>query len=531
MYYICTNLQLGLIYQMPTTITKYRQVSASVFELLVQLIRSQQMEEQRIIRRYITMMKDDGDNKMASLFDFIENRPTIPVEELKNICVKQYGRSIQQRASDLLNVIIHAINTHYYTCRQDRFSERTRERSRLKAWLNSADIIWQRNDTVALYILDRVASQSSGLELYSEWQRALMIIREHAAQRLTSDELVPISEEIEIARRGEDAVTKSRMLMLEAAHRERRVSAESNNEWHNAAINELLAEEKALKSATVAYNRLLIQVDALQRQHRFSEATTILKQAYELVLNTPALNMPHLIHLTQMNQADNMLRDGQFEAAIQLSHLIQKGITGEPINWLTARKIEAEALFFLEEYTESRNILIQLINHPNGRWGDQADEMMLGVASAYFAEGNYKESLKAIQEITVLPRRNKSGFNLGVRALRCMNLIMLNKFDDLCDDLERDQKYLQRLTGTHHIRQRDVVIMKILLGFAGNGINFKRVAELKSTLLQQLSQGSDDCIWYPLTHEWIVFDQWFYAAAERAAYRFSMPDHLQEAVG
>ncbi|MGL5892336.1 MAG: tetratricopeptide repeat protein [Bacteroidia bacterium] len=281
----------------------------------------------------------------------------------------------------------------------------------------------------------------------------------------------------------------------------------------------------------MAYNRMLIQADAHQRHHQYSEAAIILKRIYELVLNTPALKMPHLIHLTQMNQADNLLRDGQFEAAIQLSHFIQKGITGEPMNWLQSRKIEAEAFFFLEDYTESRNILIQLINHPNGRWGDQADEMMLGVASAYFAEGNYKESLKAIQEITVLPRRNKSGFNLGVRALRCMNLIMLDKFDDLCDDLERDQKYLQRLTGTHHIRNRDVVIIKTLLGFASNGINFKRVAELKSALLQQLAQGSDDCIWYPLTHEWIVFDQWFFAAAEGAPYRFSMPDHLQEAVG
>jgi tetratricopeptide (TPR) repeat protein len=528
MTYLYTNLRLGLIYQMPTSITKYRQVSTSVFELLVQLVRSQQHEEIRIIRRYITMMKDNGENKLVEFFDFIENRPTIPIEELKSICINYFGKSIQQRASDLLNVIVHAINTHYYTSRSERFSERTRERSRLKSWLNSADIIWQRNDTLALYILDRVASQSSGLELYSEWQRALMIIREHAAQRLTSEELQPITDEIQLARRGEDAVSRSRILMLEAAHRERRVSVEIHNDWHKAAINELLEEERALKSATVEYNRLLIETDLLQRQHRYTEAGVILKQAYELVMNSPALKMPHVIHLTQMNQADNMLRDGQFEAAIQLSNLIQRGISGEPMNWLQSRKIEAEALFFLEDYTESRNILIQLINHPNGRWGDQADEMMLGVASAYFAEGNYKESLKALQEITILPRRNKSGFNLGVRTLRCMNLIMLNKFDDLCDDLERDQKYMQRLTGTHHIRQRDVAIMKTLLGFANSGIDFRRVSESKAAQLKQLTTGSDDCVWHPLTHEWIVFDQWFAATAKGENYRFAMPEYLQQ---
>jgi tetratricopeptide (TPR) repeat protein len=322
------------------------------------------------------------------------------------------------------------------------------------------------------------------------------------------------------------------MLMQEAAHRGRRISSEVSTEWHTEAINKLLEEENKTKSVTVAYNRMLIQADAYQRKHQYSKASVILKNVYELVMNSAALKMPHLIQLTQLNQADNLMRDGQFDSAYSLVKSVAKNIAGEGINWLQARKIEAEALFFLEDYTESRNILIQLINHSNGRWGDQADEMMLGVASAYFAEGNYKESLKAIQEITVLPRRNKSGFNLGVRTLRCMNLIMLNKFDDLCDDLERDQKYLQRLTGTHHIRNRDVVIMKTLLGFAGSGINFKRVAELKSTLLQQLAQGSDDCIWYPLTHEWIVFDQWFAAAAKGENYRFVMPEYLQnQAVG
>ncbi|MFN8714328.1 MAG: tetratricopeptide repeat protein [Bacteroidota bacterium] len=517
---------------MPTSITKYRQVSASVFELLVQLIRSQQQEEIRIIRRYITMMKDEENSKLAELFDFIEIRPTIPSDELKNLCSTIFGRSLQQRASDLFNVLVHAMNTHYYTNRPNRFSERTRERNRLKSWLNCADFIWQRNDTVALFLLDRAASQSEGLELYSEWQRALVLIRDHASQRLTSEELEPISLEIKNARDGEDAVTLARMLMQEAAHRGRRISSEVSTEWHTEAINKLLEEENKTKSVTVAYNRMLIQADAYQRKHQYSKASVILKNVYELVMNSAALKMPHLIQLTQLNQADNLMRDGQFDSAYSLVKSVAKNIAGEGINWLQARKIEAEALFFLEDYTESRNILIQLINHSNGRWGDQADEMMLGVASAYFAEGNYKESLKAIQEITVLPRRNKSGFNLGVRTLRCMNLIMLNKFDDLCDDLERDQKYLQRLTGTHHIRNRDVVIMKTLLGFAGSGINFKRVAELKSTLLQQLAQGSDDCIWYPLTHEWIVFDQWFAAAAKGENYRFVMPEYLQnQAVG
>ncbi|MCU0432786.1 MAG: hypothetical protein MUC87_04965 [Bacteroidia bacterium] len=377
-------------------------------------------------------------------------------------------------------------------------------------------------------MLDRVASLSSGLELYSEWQRALTIIREQASQRLTKEELEPISNEIKLARRGEDAVNLARMLMQEAAHRVRRVSSDDDISWHNETIELLLLEEEATKSNTVKYNRLLIEADLYQRQHDFTKASNIFSQLYELVTNTPALNMPHLIQLTQLNQADNFVRNFQFEAALQLTSNVKRNITGEPMNWLLARKIEAEALFFLEDYKESRNILIQLINHPNGRWGDQADEMMLGVASAYFAEGNYKESIKALQEITILPRRNKSGFNLGVRALRCMNLIMLDKFDDLCDDLERDQKYMQRLTGTHHIRQRDVAIMKTLLGFATGGINFKRVAENKAPQLKQLQTGSDDCIWHPLTHEWIVFDQWFAAAAAGSKYRFAMPEYLQQ---
>ena len=517
---------------MPTTITKYRQVSASVFELLVQLIRSQQQEEIRIIRRYITMMKDEDDSKLADLFDFLEIRPTIPIEELKNITAKTFGRSLQQRISDLFNVVIHAMNTHYYTSRTNRFSERTKERNRIKSWLNCADFIWQRNDIVALYLLDRSASQCEGLELYSEWQRALVLIRDHASQRLSSDELEPISFEIQKVRRGEDAVALARILMQEAAGRVRRVSSDDSIEWHNEAIKKLQIEEEITKSITVVYNRMLIEADAFQRKHQYSEATIVLKNLYNLVTNSPALNMPHLIHLTQLNQADNYIRDLQFDSAFTLTKSIQKNLPGEGMNWLQSRKIEAEALFFLEDYTESRNILIQLINHPNGRWGDQADEMMLGVASAYFAEGNYKESLKALQEITILPRRNKSGFNLGVRTLRCMNLIMLNKFDDLCDDLERDQKYMQRLTGTHHIRQRDVAIMKTLLGFSSSGINFARVAEQKATHLKQLTTGSDECIWHPLTHEWIVFDQWFAAAAAGKPYQFALPEYSQnQAVG
>lgn len=531
MSYIYTNHQSGFIYQMPTSITKYRQISATVFDLLVQLIRCQQQDDLRIIRRYITMMKEDGENKSAQLFDFLETRSLVPVEELKNQCTKYFGRSIQQRSSDLLNLIVYAMNTHYYTGRTERFSDRTRERARMKVWLDAADIIWQRNDTVALYLLDRVASQSSGLELYSEWQRALFTIREHASQRLTAEELEPISSEIKLARQSADAVSRARMLMHEAAHRERRITVESDDSWFKQAITELELEEQSTNSATVSYHRLLIRIDSLQRQHRYWEAGTLLKETYALTTNVPALRMPHLQQFVQLNQADNLLREGQFDAACQLSRQVQTQIIGEPMNWLQARKIEAEALFFLDEYSEARNIWVQLLNHPNGRWGDQADEMLLGLSASYFAEENYKESFKTLNEITILPRRNKSGFNLGVRALRCMNLIMMKRFDELADELERDQKYLQRLTGSHHIRPRDVLIMRILLTFATHGLDAAQIVNLRNTQLRQLAEGSDDCLWHPLTHEWIVFDQWLQAQVAGTRYCFRYPEYHREAMG
>ncbi|MCA6363648.1 MAG: hypothetical protein IM638_11480 [Bacteroidetes bacterium] len=494
--------------------------------MLLLLLRSQQQGDIIVIRRYLNMMRD-GETVLSQLLDFMIERPTIPPTELERITADEFGNDYNKRVYELREKVIHAMNTDWYTQRAGRFSERTQVRATLKQKLDAADIIWQMSDSMATWLLQRVIAQAEKYELYGELSRALMIARQNLSLRLTSEEYSSVSSQIENTRKAEDGVLLASRLREEAGHRQRKTN-EKEFEWHDLAISKIFELEKESKSKTIRFYRFLLQADLHSQQKHWDKSSELLSEAWQLVEKEKALNLPHLKISVRLLQADNLLFAGHFDAALKAAQSASQQIKAENFNWLVAKKLEADALFYSGKYKEASLIYKMVIKHPNGNYDENyKDILRYSIASSSVAEGNYQGAISVLNDITILPRQNKTGFNLAVRGLHALCLIALDDHAQLFDEMQKQRVYYSRLSVNSQVSPRNVALFRILLGYASNrGIDHSRVFTDRAEHIENLRTGANGCEWQPNGFEMIVYDQFLDALAAGEQYDFMLPDYL-----
>ncbi len=495
--------------------------------MLVLLLRSQQPGDLVVIRRYLNMMRD-GETTLSLLFDFIIERPLVPPTELERITADEFGTDYNKRIYELREKVIHAMNTDWYTQRPGRFSERTQVRATLKQKLDAADVIWQMSDSMATWLFHRVIAQAEKYELYSELSRALIGARQNLSLRLTETEYQRISDEIIKARKAEDGLSYSLRIRQEGAHRQRKNEAEENLVWHIKAHKELEELENSTNSKTIRFHKLLFLSDIYCRQHFWHDASKALSEAWELLENEISVRQPHLKVLVRHHQGDVMLSAGQFDAALTITQSALQIMKGENFNWLNLKKMEADALFYTGKYTQAINTYLLVLQHPNGNFDETfKDVLRYSIASCNVALGKYENAISVLNDITILPRQNKTGFNLAVRGLHSLCLIALDDHAQLFDEMQKQRVYYSRLSPNSQVSPRNVALFRILLGYASNrGISHERVFKDRSEHFENLRTGANGCRWQPNGFEMIVYDQFLDALAASESYDFMLPDYL-----
>ncbi len=473
-------------------------------------------------------MMRDGETVLSQLFDFMVERPTIPPLDLERITADEFGSDYNKRIYELREKVIHAMNTDWYTQRPGRFSERTQVRSTLKQKLDAADVIWQMSDSMATWLFHRVIAQAEKYELYSELNRALTGARQNLSLKLTSSEYSRITEELKKARIAEDGVTLALRLRQEGAHLQRKSTPENNILWHLNAHRELEELENSTDSKSIRFHRLLLLSDLYCRQHLWNDASNALSEAWLVLENEVSVRQPHLKILVKHHQGDVMLSAGQFDAALTITRSALQLIKGENFNWLNLKKMEADALFYTGKYTQAINTFLMVLQHPNGNFDETfKDVLRYSIASCNVALGKYEKAISELNDITILPRQNKTGFNLAVRGLHSLCLIALDDHAQLFDEMQKQRVYYSRLSPNSQVSPRNVALFRILLGYASNrGISHERVFKDRSEHFENLRTGANGCRWQPNGFEMIVYDQFLDALAAGEQYDFMLPDYL-----
>ncbi len=149
-------------------------------------------------------------------------------------------------------------------------------------------------------------------------------------------------------------------------------------------------------------------------------------------------------------------------------------------------------------------------------------------AHIHFLFFRMRESLKSIQNLDVF-EKDKAGWNLGVRLLRIMNFIEMDKLDTAELHIESMRKHIERTEKSGiKVRKRDKTILKILIELVKQDFNFQKTLMKKADLIALLGSTEFEYCWEMMKHEMIVFHVWFKAKADGIEYDPNILNHPNE---
>jgi tetratricopeptide (TPR) repeat protein len=128
-------------------------------------------------------------------------------------------------------------------------------------------------------------------------------------------------------------------------------------------------------------------------------------------------------------------------------------------------------------------------------------------ACVLFATKQFKEALQLLNKSLDI-EKDKTGWNIALRTLNILVFIELNKINEAARALEALRKYMERLTKSDEVKQRDILIIKLLREIEKDGFRLNQKNMIASKLLKELSEKNKPTSWNYYTPELIPFHEW-----------------------
>jgi tetratricopeptide (TPR) repeat protein len=128
-------------------------------------------------------------------------------------------------------------------------------------------------------------------------------------------------------------------------------------------------------------------------------------------------------------------------------------------------------------------------------------------ACILFATKQFKEALQLLNKSLEI-EKDKTGWNIALRILNIMVFIELSKINEASRSLEALRKYMERLTKSDEVKERDILIIKLLREIEKDGFRFDPKNANAAKMLKELSEKDKTTSWNYYTPELIPFHEW-----------------------
>ena len=124
-----------------------------------------------------------------------------------------------------------------------------------------------------------------------------------------------------------------------------------------------------------------------------------------------------------------------------------------------------------------------------------------------FATEQYKGALQQLNEPLEI-EKDKCRWNISIRVLNILIFIELNKLNEAKISTETLRKYIERVSKSNNVEERDLLITKLLREIVKDNFHFNQKNTKVTTLLKELSQKDKPTSWNYYTPELIPFHEW-----------------------
>lgn len=264
------------------------------------------------------------------------------------------------------------------------------------------------------------------------------------------------------------------------------------------------------------YYIMKLEVENIENKH-FQVDNTIDK-FIDLIKESPPLYSKNRISIMYKLLSESKLKQLDFDSALAaINNSVEwVGVEGVVYISIITKKIQVFILTAL--FTEAINKLNSLKESKVLATLKFENSIVLYLESiAHFGLKEFKKAQIALSSKTEI-EKDKEGWNVWIRIMRLLCSIEMLKLNMIDYDIESFRKYLERTSKQYEVRERDKLVLKVLLELDKNDYNFSLTAVVAADELEKLKSTDKKYAWNPDSPELILFHDWFNAKLLKKEY-------------
>ncbi len=280
------------------------------------------------------------------------------------------------------------------------------------------------------------------------------------------------------------------------------------NKFLKNSIKKMQMDFKRTKSDEINYFKCFFQMALYENEKKFNKAIVICKKILSLVKNSIVLYNKDRIGFALGNLTHFHIFLKNYKEAIITAKNAQRYHIPNSYNYLTLKEQELLAYFYSGNYTTAYKGLKALLDHSLSDTGIfRRSKFQFYEACILFAVKKYKDAMMLLNKAFEI-EKDKFGWNIAIRILIVLNFIALHKLKEASNAIASLRKHIDRNNKSKKIRDRDILIFKLLRELEKDG--FKRNPGNKTAiqLLRELSDKDKPTAWSHFTPEMIPFHEW-----------------------
>lgn len=476
--------------------------------------------ERLVLRNYLTCFesrKKGHKPKSLILLDLLENyeddskaimyfKKKVPSEDARRMVISRLREKMLATLSLDINV-----------SRDETYDEQAQALAAVTLGKLQGRILVARGQRkTGFYVLDRSIAQAKHYELYDDLVDMLSVERQYIkAWKGTDKAFYDIVKEIETYSQCRDAANLAKQYFEEITMRYgfkglSRIPADrSQLDFLRTRIDDLRQAYEKTSSATVGYYYYFLLVEFNQLQNNLEEASEQLSQLVQILENNPAIKRKVRLASVHANLGANDLWLHRFDESRAQFETSLTYLRENTRNHAVISELLFYSLFYAGKLNEAENLLESLVD---SKHVDQSDfrkavrSYLLACVS--FAKKEFRKvNLRLANSHNI--GKDKEGWNIGSRYLSIMLAIERQNYDYADSLIVNLRQFIREGLKGIEVRERDKLILDILLELRKKSYDFDEVRGLKEQVLQRLYEDNAQTGWLLQTPELISFHTWF----------------------
>jgi tetratricopeptide (TPR) repeat protein len=210
-----------------------------------------------------------------------------------------------------------------------------------------------------------------------------------------------------------------------------------------------------------------------------------------------------LANLTQFN-----VFIGNYRQASTNAKNAQKFHLNNSINHLILKEQEFYSYFYAKKHKEGIKCIQEMLMHSSVDTGEfRKSKFIYYQGCLLFADKQFNNALQLVNKSLEI-EKDKAGWNIALRILMTMIFIELNKPGETSTTIATLRKHIERTSKTKEVRERDILILKLLRELEKDGFKRSETNKTATKLLAELSDKNKPTTWNYFTPELIPFHEW-----------------------